>query len=191
MDKIRTFIAVPVPDDVRSVVREVEDELKKVGADVKWVEPRNVHVTLKFLGNILVDSVDGLVRALAEGLRGARSFEVTLTGTGIFPHGRRAPRVVWIGMEDGKDRLAALAGSVEETCFQLGYEKEGRPFRAHLTIGRVRRGSGNLERLRERVETVEFKPLKLEVNRVNLVRSKLSPRGPAYTVLESFTLEQS
>ena len=191
MDKIRVFIAVPIPDEVKKVVGEVEDELSQAGADVKWVVPGNVHITLKFLGNILVDSVDVLVRPLADGLRGERSFEVTLAGTGTFPHGRRAPRVVWIGMEDGKERLAEIAGSVEETCFRLGYEKEDRPFRPHLTIGRVRRGSCNLARLSEHVEKVEFKPLKMKVNRVNLVRSKLSPRGPAYTVLESFTLEQS
>jgi len=191
VDKIRIFIAVPIPDEVRQVVGEVEDDLRQAGADVKWVAPGNVHITLKFLGNILVDSVDVLLRALADGLRDARSFEVMIAGTGTFPHGRRAPRVVWIGMEEGKERLAEIAGSVEEICFRLGYEKEDRPFRPHLTIGRVRRGSGNLARLGERVEEVEFKPLKLEVNRVNLVRSKLSPRGPAYTVLESFTLKQS
>jgi 2'-5' RNA ligase len=191
VEKIRAFVAVRITDDVKKVVAEVEDDLKKAGADVKWVVPGNVHITLKFLGNIPADTVDGLARGLAEALRGSRSFEIVLAGTGTFPHGRRSPRVVWIGMEDGGDRLAEIAGAVEEACFRLGFEKEDRPFRPHLTIGRVRRDSGNLERLAERVAQVEFKPLKLEVNQVNLVRSKLSPRGPAYTVLESFTLERS
>jgi 2'-5' RNA ligase len=190
VDKIRAFVAVPMTDEVKKVVTEIEDELKEARADVKWVAPDNVHVTLKFLGDVLVESVDGLVRALGEALRSERSFDVVLSGTGTFPHGKRAPRVVWIGMEEGKERLAGIALNVEEACSRLGFEKEARPFRPHLTIGRVRRGSGNLDRLGERVERVEFKPLKLVVNRVNLVRSKLSPRGPAYTVLESFALEE-
>ena len=190
MEKIRAFVAVPMTDEIKRAVAEIEDELREARADVKWVVPGNVHITLKFLGNVLIDTVDSLVRILAETLQGEPSFDVILAGTGTFPEGRRAPRVVWIGMEEGKDRLAEIAGKIEEACSRLGFEKEARPFRPHLTIGRVRRGAGNLDRLGERVEQVEFKPLKLRVDRVNLVRSKLSPRGPAYTVLESFALEE-
>jgi 2'-5' RNA ligase len=191
MEKIRAFIAVPATDEVRALIGQIEGELKPVGADVKWVEPGNVHITLKFLGNIDPDQVNGLCQALSDALRGSASFDVLVEGTGTFPSGRRAPRVVWIGLTDGKEGLIDLAGKVEGACSSLGFEQEDRPFKPHLTIGRVRRGSAYLRDLSDRVGRVEFNPLKLRVDRVNLVKSKLSPQGPTYTVLESSALEHT
>lgn len=189
MEKLRAFIAVPVTDEVKAAVGDVEHKLLRAGADVKWVVPANIHITLKFLGNIRTDDVDALSVALPEALGGVSAFGVTLAGMGTFPSGRQAPRVVWVGIDEGRERLQEIAVRVEQACTRLGFEKEDRPFRPHLTIGRVRRGSGNLEQLAKYVAELGFNPLKLRIDRVNLVRSKLSPRGPAYTVLESFALE--
>jgi 2'-5' RNA ligase len=189
MEMIRAFIAVPASDEVRAVVTDVETRLRKSGASVKWVRPGNVHVTLKFLGNTPASDVEKLSGVLREALKETPSFEVTVGGVGTFPRGRGKPRVVWLGMESGKERLIETAGKVEDACAELGFEREKRPFAAHLTIGRVRRGSGRLSELAAAVEGIEFKPLQLKVDRVNLVRSRLSPEGPTYTVLESFSLE--
>jgi 2'-5' RNA ligase len=188
VETIRAFVAVPVTDQVRQLVFDVEGDLKTVAANVKWVRPENVHVTLKFLGNITPEDVESLCRTLPDALRGQDSFDVILAGTGTFPPGRKAPRVVWIGMQEGRDRLVEVAGRVEAATLSLGFEKEERPFRPHLTIGRVRRGSGRLRELADRVAGLEFNPLKLGVDRVNLMRSRLSPQGPTYTVLGSFAL---
>jgi 2'-5' RNA ligase len=190
LENIRAFIAVPATDEIKKLVGEVEGRLRGGGADVKWVEPKNVHITLKFLGNIDQPDVDNLTESLPGALTGASAFDITVSGCGTFPSGRR-PRVVWIGLADGKERLVDLASAVEEICASLGFAKEKRPFRPHLTIGRVRRGSGALPDLAEQVSGVRFNPLKLKVEGVNLVRSKLSPQGPTYTVLESFALEHS
>ncbi len=187
-EKIRAFIAVPVTDEIRSEVESVERELKRIGADVKWVRPGNVHLTLKFLGDISPDDTARLKDALAEALAGKYGFEATVAGLGTFPRGGGKPRVVWMGLGSGVDQLRALAASVEDACASLGFEREDRPFAGHLTIGRSRRGGGRLRELAEGVTELRFNPLQLKVDRVNLVKSRLSPEGPTYTVLESFTL---
>jgi 2'-5' RNA ligase len=188
-DRIRAFVAVPVGEQVVGLVRGIEKRLKEVEADVKWVAPENVHVTMKFLGNMPAADAGSLARSLASELEGTEAFDVAVEGTGTFPPGRKAPRVIWIGLGDGADRLAHTASRVEEVCFRAGFEREKRPFRAHLTIGRVRRGSPGLARLAEAVRETEYSPLKLRVDEVNLMRSELSPRGPSYTVLESIALD--
>ena len=188
MEKIRAFIAIRATDEVREVVDGVVGELKASGADVKWVEPENIHLTLKFLGNISPDDVGKLKPALDRALDGYRPLMLTVTGVGYFPGGRRAPRVIWIGLAGEVDRLREMAAGIDDACAGLGFEREKRPFRAHLTIGRVRRGSGGLVDLMRSVDRITFKPLKLRVDRVNLVRSRLSPQGPTYTVMESVDL---
>jgi len=191
LESIRAFIAVPASDEVRSLVKEVVGGLRWTGANVKWVEPENVHFTVKFLGNISKEDAAKLGVALSEALRDDVRFDVTITKAGTFPGGTRAPRVVWLGLEEGFEDLKHIAGKVEEACAGLGFEREKRSFKAHLTIGRVRRGSRNLTDLAEAVAKVEFKPLKLSVDRVNLTRSRLSPRGPTYTVIESVALKDA
>jgi len=187
-EMIRAFIAVPVGEEIRESVETVEGELKRVGADVKWVKPGNVHLTLKFLGNIRPDDVGRLKAALGEVLAGQKGFEARVAGLGTFPRGRGKPRVVWMGLEEGVDRLKDLAARVDDACASVGFEREARPFAGHLTIGRSRRDGGRLPELAEAVSELLFNPLQLKVDRVNLVRSRLSPEGPTYTVLESFAL---
>lgn len=191
METVRAFIAVPASDDVRRVVEEVVKGLRWTGADVKWVESRNLHITLKFLGNVPLDDVDNLRSALREALRENRAFDLSVRRVGCFPEGGRAPRVIWVGLEGEVDRLKDITAVVEDTCARLGFERDKRAFKAHLTIGRVRRGSRRLRELTQAVESAGFNPLKLRVDRVNLVRSRLSPKGPTYTVLESVALEDS
>jgi 2'-5' RNA ligase len=191
LHKIRTFIAVPVGEDVKQAVAALEADLARAGADVKWVEPRNLHLTLKFLGDTKTRQIEPICGALREAVRGAAAFDTTLAGTGTFPPGGRRIRVVWVGLAEGKERLAELAGRVECACATQGFAKEQRPFSAHLTIGRVRPGARRLEDLAARVSEAGFNPLKVSVDRVNLVRSELSPKGPTYTVLESLPLERT
>ncbi len=191
LEKIRAFIAVPASDEIKRLIEQVENRLRIAGADVKWVVPGNVHVTLKFLGNINQDKIVPICEGLEQALAGIRRFDVEVTGIGSFPGGRSMPRVIWLGFGEGEEMLAEVARRVEGVCAGLGFEKEQRGFRPHLTIGRVRRGSSNLDRLRQEIEQIEYNPLKLLVDRVNLMRSQLSPRGPTYSILESLALEET
>lgn len=190
-DVIRTFVAVAVSDEVRAAVAAAEERLRRTGADVKWVDPGSVHVTLKFLGNVEAGRMGDLAGRLGEALAGTAGFDVTVAGAGTFPQGRKSVRVVWFGLTEGRESLAAVAGLVDRACFRLGFPKEERPFSPHLTIGRVRRESRRLAELALEVQALQFNPLKVRVDRVNLMRSELSPKGPAYTVLESFALIES
>jgi 2'-5' RNA ligase len=191
LETIRAFIAVPASEEVRRLVGDVTGSLRWVGANVKWVEPQNIHVTVKFLGNVTKEDADNLGPALSRALEGTAGFDVDIAEAGTFPGGRKPPRVVWLGLGEGFEALKDIAEKVDAACSGLGFERETRPFKAHLTIGRVRRGSGKLGELAEAVGQVEFKPLKLKVDRVNLTRSRLSPRGPTYTVIESIALKDA
>jgi 2'-5' RNA ligase len=191
LDKIRVFIAVPVTDLAADLVGKIEDELRGAGADVKWVAPRNIHITLKFLGNVGPEELADLRAALAASLGGGEAFDMTLCGMGTFPPGRKSVRVVWVGITGGTERLAEAAAKAEDACVKLGFPKEARPFSPHLTIGRVRSESGRATELADRVAKLTFNSLKVKIDRVNLMRSELSPKGPTYTVLESFALCES
>jgi 2'-5' RNA ligase len=188
---LRTFIAVPVSDEVRATVARVEEGLRGLGADVKWVDPRSVHLTLKFLGNVEAGRVGDVTSALRAALAGTSARSIMVAGAGTFPPGKKNVRVVWLGITDGAAALVEMARRVDEACAGLGFAREERPFSPHLTIGRVRRESGRLADLARGVGALEFNPLKVDIDRVNLMRSELSPKGPTYTVLDSFALDES
>ncbi|HVP58216.1 MAG TPA: RNA 2',3'-cyclic phosphodiesterase [bacterium] len=191
METLRTFIAVPVSDEVRATVASVEENLRPIGADVKWVDPRNVHLTLKFLGNVDAAKLGDIAPALTSALAATNRATIEVAGAGTFPPGRKNVRVIWLGITEGSAALVEMAGLVDQACASMGFAREERPFSPHLTIGRVRRESGRLADLARGVSAVQFNPLKVNIDRVNLMRSELSPKGPTYTVLDSFALSES
>lgn len=190
MTKIRAFIAIPVSQEVRDLVSSILKRLITAGADVKWVEPQNLHLTLKFLGNISLDMVDEISNVIQDAVRGIDRFELEIKGISSFPGGNKPMRVIWLGIDDLSGLLEEISTRIEKACRPLGFEPEERGFKPHLTIGRVRQGSPNLAKLKSEILSLEFNPLKLSVDQVNLMRSELSPRGPTYTVLRSFGLEK-
>ncbi len=190
MTQIRAFIAIPVDENVRDLASSIVKNLATAGADVKWVEPENLHLTLKFLGNISTDMLDQISSVIQEAVAGINQFEVTVDGIGAFPGGKKPLRVIWLGVSDKSGLMEKISLGIEEGCKNLGFKSEERGFKPHLTIGRVRQGSQNLSKLRSAISSVEFNPLKLSIDRVNLMRSELSPRGPTYTVLRTFGLKK-
>ncbi|MBI3615216.1 MAG: RNA 2',3'-cyclic phosphodiesterase [Candidatus Omnitrophica bacterium] len=193
---IRAFIAVELPEALRQEVAAFQSELKSSGADVKWVELENLHLTLKFLGNIEEAQVPVLKEALAAPARGFPSFTFHLEGIGAFPR-TTSPRVVWVGVSEGKEKLVELAKTVERTCSGLGFPAEERPFSAHLTIGRVRsqerlaaaggsrtRRFSALASLIKRLQVAEsLGKTPASGEKIVLFQSVLSPKGPLYTPL--------
>jgi len=186
-EKVRAFIAVELPPDIKDALKSVQDLLRKTGADVRWVRPEGIHLTLKFLGDMDASIVDDLAGALKGSLEGRGAVGLRLGGTGVFPN-RRAPRVVWAGLDGDVDRLAELAEIVEGVCEGFGFERETRPFKPHLTLGRVksRRGTGALlDVLDEAGKRIDRD---FGAQHVCLIRSELRPTGAVYTVLAQILL---
>lgn len=179
---IRTFIAIEIPDDVKAKMREVQDVLKKSGADVGWVRPEGVHLTLKFLGNIDAGRAEEIGTAVSAALSGTGTFELVVGGIGVFPNGR-SPRVVWLGLSGGLDALAALYEKVEAACETLGFKRESRPFRPHLTLGRVKSPRGRERLMRSVAQLEKVEAGGFTAGAVSVMKSELRPTGAVYTEL--------
>ncbi len=186
---IRAFIAAELPESIRREVSQLQARLKATGADAKWVETGNLHLTLKFLGNIEESQVEPLKTALGAAAQRVAPFSIQVEGIGAFP-GTTSPRVVWVGISQGEEALIQLAQVVEEVCAGLSFPKEERPFRGHLTIGRVRSREQLAGLIRE-LQVEEFKAsAAAPITRLVLFQSALSPKGPIYTPRAQIPLKE-
>ncbi|MDD5655626.1 MAG: RNA 2',3'-cyclic phosphodiesterase [Elusimicrobia bacterium] len=170
MPNVRLFVAIPLAEPVRQGVGSIMAELRKVGSGCKWVEPDNLHVTLRFFGSTPSERIPEL-RSLLDRAAQRPVFDMAFEGLGAFPSWSN-PRVVWIGMAEGFEAAGAMAAA-------LGPPDADRPFSAHLTVGRFRSG-GDFHGIRTAAENLRFPPLRQRVERLVLFESKLSSRGPAY-----------
>jgi 2'-5' RNA ligase len=186
MADIRAFIAVDIPQEIKMGIDRLISGFRADGSGIRWVKAANLHLTLRFLGNIPQESVSDLAESLREKVDGFGSFDLTLMDIGGFPNLRR-PRVIWIGTGEGTDRLAELAGKVENGCIDSGFGKADKKFSSHLTIGRVKFPKG-LDQLLGKIEKTEFKSSIFDVGEISIVKSDLSPSGPKYTKLEIVSL---
>ena len=187
MPKIRSFLAIELPPTIAKGIERVQGDLKQFPADVRWVEPSRIHLTLKFFGNIDEGACDEIMDAVGKAASDVKSFTLAVKGLGAFPTTRN-PRVIWLGVEDGNGALKLLQGAVEKRLQDIGYPREEREFKAHLTLGRARSGKGRTELLHRmeglyRADLGEFR-----VERLVLFKSDLRPTGPIYTELRSVKL---
>lgn len=184
---IRAFIAVDLPTSVREALGDIQQAMGEAGLQARWTRPEGVHLTLKFLGNVQPDQVPAIRAAMEEATRGFRPMEVRVADVGAFPNERR-PRVVWVGLEEPTGSLAGLQSRLEEALEPLGFEPEGRPFRPHLTLARIRSPgrAGGVLRALEAHRGVEIG--KITVDRIVLYQSTLKPTGAVYTILEEVAL---
>ena len=184
MATIRSFVAVELPEAVKAALTRLQEEVKAGGGGVKWVEPRGIHLTLKFLGSVEEAKVPPLVQALTRACEGFGPFEVALSGLGVFPSPSR-PRVAWVGLSGGVETLLQLQEGVEKVLSPFGFPQEERSFTPHLTIARLREGVAPDEArafgqafLKASPESVSFK-----VEGISLMKSQLTPSGAIYTRL--------
>jgi 2'-5' RNA ligase len=178
---IRSFVAVLLPEPLRARLDEAAAPLRRGAAAVSWVRAENLHVTLRFLGGVDEGTIGRVREALAEAAAGLAPFRIVLQGFGGFP-ASRAPRVVWVGVTEGGDRLGALHGRVEAALARRRIPAEGRPFHPHVTLGRARepRGEAGLVELLG----APGAPLgETVVDAIHLMRSELHPAGARYSVL--------
>jgi len=183
---MRCFIAIDISNEVRAEIDKAIQQVRGASKGIKWVVPQNIHLTLKFLGEVndlgitLVD--DGLSAV------GARysSFNICIRGTGTFPS-LKHPNVLWVGI-DTSDDLKHLSNDIDEAMVQQGFKKEDRRFSPHLTVGRVKNGKGTDSTVKEFLKFQEIFFGSIEVEEFMLMKSILRPSGAEYSRLATFKL---
>lgn len=182
---MRCFIAIPLPDEIHHQLSKIQLELKETGADAKWVEAGNVHLTLKFLGDVQESKIKTISQKLKKIANKHTLFETCIGKLRAFPTLSNS-RVVWIGLNKNEKKINNLQKEIEESLQSLGFEKEMRPFHPHLTLGRVR-SKKNIQNLVEKIKTLplpQFKPI--TIDKIILFQSILKPQGAEYTALDEF-----
>ena len=189
MEKIRVFIALELSEEIKGELARLQDELKHTEADVKWVKPENIHLTLKFLGHITEEKVAHAKEVLTKIASSSKPFIINLFKLGCFPR-LESPQVIWVGIEEGCAETEEIAKRLESELEGIGFEKEKRSFSAHLTLGRVRSGK-NKTKLVEKIKTLQIKPsTTASIRELTLFKSALTPKGSIYTVLHKARFNQ-
>jgi 2'-5' RNA ligase len=178
---VRAFVAVFPPPEIRKKALASACRLPSANR-VRWARPENVHLTLKFLGDVREEALDGLSAALGEICAGHAPFDAVLAGLGAFPSARRA-RILWAGIGAGSDRLRSLAADIDAALAPLGFEREKRPYVPHLTLGRVRGQPASFD-LPSSIEHLGFR-----ARHVELMESALTAEGAIYRTVDTFALE--
>lgn len=185
---MRLFVALEMPPAVRANLAALMNDLrtmdaKSSGKMPRWTRPENLHVTLKFIGNVVPEKLDGIRAALA-GVRSERPVELRFRGLGFFPYAKR-PRVVWAGVA-GSQNLGAIAADIDRGLAELGVPSEQRAFIPHLTLARCEPGAIS-SRSRAAIEKDAARDFgELRTDKFHLIESKLKPSGAEYTTLQSF-----
>jgi len=189
VEKVRTFVAIKLTPEIISNIGRVQEELKRTDAQVKWVEPDNIHLTLKFLGHITPEDLEKVKITTRAILKPFASFEISIAGLGAFPQ-IEYPRVIWLGINKGKEELGKMVSNLEERLARIGFAKGKRPFSPHLTLGRVKSSKGK-RKLVGILTTTEASNLgNMRVTRISIMKSELKPQGPIYTSLEEIVLQE-
>lgn len=181
--RIRTFVAVEVPAVVRTKLTQLTARLRQSPANVKWVDDANLHYTLKFLGDLSIQDVGDVCRAVQTAVENLPAFEIQVGGLGAFPTAQR-PRTVWVGVRSGETEMVALHDAIELQLAELGFRTENRRFRPHLTIGRVRNSPEGIPELADLMAAEQsFFGGVVSVSEAVVFSSQLGPKGPTYDVL--------
>jgi 2'-5' RNA ligase len=187
-ETFRAFIAIDLPESVRSFLSEAQEELKLFGFRVKWVRPQNIHLTLKFLGNIATSATDKIAEGMTLAARNCPVVSLAAKGIGVFP-GIRRPRVIWAGLNGQLEILANLQQSLDAHLADLGFPRESRAFKSHLTLGRVK-GKIASARMRAAIDKLsEFESESFEISQIILFKSELRPTGAVYTKVHRVNLD--
>jgi RNA 2',3'-cyclic 3'-phosphodiesterase len=187
---IRSFLAIELPKVIQDKIGKIQGDLRASSADVRWVAPEKIHITLKFLGDIEESKIDPIADSFREFVYKTPPFFLSVQGTGAFPDVKN-PRVVWMGLADEKGVLVFLQRQIETALEKIGFPAESRSFRPHLTLGRVNSNRGKAT-LAERIERHGADVIgDFEVEAVLLVKSDLRPSGPLYTPLRAIKLGMS
>ncbi len=190
MLKIRSFLAIDLPAEIVEGIREIQDHLKQSGPYVKWVRPENIHLTLKFFGDIDEKAIDEISTVLDGVVSKTNAFDLEVRDVGVFPNTSR-PRVVWVGTESRDRTINILQKEIDATLKTMGFEPEDRAFRPHLTMGRVKSLKDKRLLIAQMEKFKGFDMGSFRVEHLFLIKSDLRPTGAVYTKLRSFDLAKS
>jgi 2'-5' RNA ligase len=184
---IRTFIAFELPPAVISLLQEVQQELKRLKLRARWVRPENIHLTIKFLGDISPGDIDKIGAAMADAVVEFAPLSLAVKGIGVFP-GIRRPRVIWVGLGGDIHSLLAIQSRLEEKLTAVGFPREKRSFKAHLTLGRIKQAA-NPAIIRQVInEYANLSSDDLIFKQIILYKSDLKPSGAVYSQLKQARL---
>ena len=193
MEQIRSFIAIELPNELKLGLTRLEKQLKSDKQPwVKWVNPDGIHLTLKFLGNIAVDRIGEITRAMEEAARGILPFHLAVKDLGVFPNLKRV-QVAWVGISGEIDKLGQLHKRIETNLTPLGFAPESRAFTPHLTLARLRNQASLDERQRfgQLIANTKFEAAyTIEVDAISLMRSQLTREGAIYSRISSVELKK-
>lgn len=178
---IRTFIAIEIPSDIKEEIARFQEETASAGFQVRWVKSQNIHVTLKFIGEIPETLVHQVIKDVFEEPSLGEKFQITIGGTGVFPNIRK-PRILWVGITSGENEITQLTNRLEERLALLNIPKEKRPFHPHLTLGRFKK-SHRINNLGNFISSDILCAGSFTVNAVKLMKSVLKPSGAEYSDL--------
>lgn len=178
LKRMRCFIAIDIDEEIKKAISKLQNELTDCKADLRWVRPENIHLTLKFLGNVEEKRLDKIKARLTDVCIKHNRFTIEVKGMGVFPDKRR-PRVLWVDVKDNSP-LTVLQRELEDAMASIGFEKENRRFSPHLTIGRFRSLKG-IEALYDKIQLHKDDSFGLmDVKSVFLMESRLKPSGSEY-----------
>jgi len=183
---MRLFIAVDLNDSARKNISDIISRLKKKDFDVKWVNPENIHITLKFLGEVNENDMKGLENIISGSVKDVKKFKINISKAGYFGKGNYV-KVVWVDIREGRDILVQLSRKFNKELTHI--RREEREPSPHITIGRVRSGRNVHELINEVEGLSDVKVGEVEVNDIKLKQSVLKPDGPIYIDLKTFELQ--
>jgi 2'-5' RNA ligase len=193
MQTLRTFIAVDFPIEIKEKIIEITAyfQSKLPPAQIKWVEPDHMHLTLKFMGETPHDKLVQIKQSIHQVISIFPSFEIEIKALGMYPNNQR-PRVIWLGI-NAENHLILLHNQLDQALKGEGIKSDRRPFSPHLTIGRVRRNADQesiiqIGRILSQFKIASFGSIKID--EILYYQSVLTPQGPIYTILQSTSLNQ-
>jgi 2'-5' RNA ligase len=192
MEQIRSFIAIELPKELKQELAQLETQLKFDNQPwVKWVRPDSIHLTLKFLGNIAVDTTVAITGAIEVSVRGIKPFHLKVKELGVFPNLKRV-QVAWLGISGEVDKLTQLQKRLESNLTPLGFAPESRSFTPHLTLARLSERASPDERqsFGHLIASTRFKNGDIKVKDISLMKSQLTRAGAIYTRISLVSLEQ-
>jgi len=188
---MRTFVAIELSDQIKTYLNKIQNQLRTSGADIKWVEPENIHLTLKFLGEIDDKKLAKVVEILKATAADGFEFYLRLASLGAFPN-LNSPRVIWVGLDQGDKETKEIAETLEDKLAEIGIPEENRSFSSHITIGRSRSGLNRIKLtplLKDLSNIPGEENLRFKVTKITLYKSTLTPKGPVYEALKEVSLK--